>query len=171
LALPLVAAQAPVQRRPRKAWRIKSADGCNQPGSWALGARSRRPTRLATRCRPRSCFGRGSSLVVPSPTTGFEGSLSWRWTRAVSRRTEPNNRLQRLVELAMPVRKYPVCGVAFLPRFSAYRCVACVARSSAPCTWGISERARKRCPLGRIACFAEIDRKCDRTLNFKMDST
>ena len=50
----------------------------------------------------------------------------------------------------MPVRKYPICGVAFLPRSSAYRCVACVARSSAPCAWGIFERALTRCPLGRV---------------------
>jgi len=47
---------------------------------------------------------------------------------------------------------------------------ACVARSSAPCTLGISERALKRCPLGRIACFAELGGKCDQTLIFKMDS-
>jgi len=48
---------------------------------------------------------------------------------------------------------------------------ACVARSSAPCTLGIPERALKRCPFGKIACFAEFGRKCDRTLNFKMDSS
>jgi len=33
---------------------------------------------------------------------------------------------------------------------------ACVARSSTPCTLRISERALKKCPFWRIACFAEI---------------
>ena len=70
----------------------------------------------------------------------------------------------------VPVRKTPICGVAFLPRSSAYRSCACVARSSAPCTWGISERALTRCPLERVQSSVAFSTDLSKTRNFKMDS-
>ena len=63
-----------------------------------------------------------------------------------------------------------LCAMLGAPSLLGVPVYACVARSLAPCTWGIFERALKRCPLERTACFAEFGGKCDRTLNFKMDS-
>jgi len=48
---------------------------------------------------------------------------------------------------------------------------ACVARSSAPCTLGTSERALRRCPLGRVQSSVAFSTDLSKTRNFKMDSS